>query len=583
MVALVARVVATTNQPSTDLLASLRPTVTLYRIHVRQFGTRQFSWCVLRRYSEFVDLHAAVGKTVPSLPTLPPKLVLNTADALADRYLDLDAFLRSLLAMPAAAAHPRLRSFLGADGVSAPPNTSSGGDGGGGSSSSSTGAIAPCDDDDQSGAPFSSSSPRPSRSTLLEDDWEHEPSTLSPANSYSIGYSAADHQQQQRMRQPAWLLSGSWVADESRSRDSLEPMLKAMGTPWAARRMVRGLRIISTLAHEPGVRLVEVASSSLGEGKPSTFELDGETRSLWMGRKEGSVRAVELRRTGAVRLEITLPDGKGMVMDTRRVLPSGSELERIIELRLVRQPPLRLHRLLVRTDDEQQPLPRSVPPVGPTSPPVSAPTRAAGEGSAARGGNGAGAQTESSALDAAAADVSGGGASGRRGGRRLARRPERVYRHERAGMLLRLVLDGVWRLLAWVAKAAVAAPGSLALMCMLLAAHALCFGVAARAEARGYLTLPPELRKCEELAFALVAPSPSMTVAAAAAAEGALRQPREVEVPEEVPLALHHHQQHQQPMHAPPILLEIPARTLLLGVDALVAAAALRALLFSRN
>ena len=55
-------------------------------------------------------------------------------------------------------------------------------------------------------------------------------------------------------------------------------------------------------------------------------QLDGETRSLWMGRREGSVRAVELRRTGAVRLEITLPDGKGMVMDTRRVLPSGSEV-----------------------------------------------------------------------------------------------------------------------------------------------------------------------------------------------------------------------------------------------------------------
>ena len=36
---------------------------------------------------------------------------------------------------------------------------------------------------------------------------------------------------------------------------------------------MRGLKIVSTLSHEPGARLVEVASSSLGEGKPSTFEV----------------------------------------------------------------------------------------------------------------------------------------------------------------------------------------------------------------------------------------------------------------------------------------------------------------------
>ena len=78
------------------------------------------SWCVLRRYSEFFELHQTLTYDIGPLPVLPPKLVLNTAEDLADRYLDLDAFLRALLAMPTAAAHVRLRSFLGADSASAP-------------------------------------------------------------------------------------------------------------------------------------------------------------------------------------------------------------------------------------------------------------------------------------------------------------------------------------------------------------------------------------------------------------------------------------------------------------------------------
>ena len=263
MSALVARVVATTNTPSNDW--SFARTVTLYRIHVRQWADHTRSWCVLRRYSEFDDLFQALCKTVPAnaLPTLPPKLLLNTADALADRYLDLDAFLRSLLSMPTAAQHPRLRSFLGADASISPSYPPVNGDGG-------------------------TLAARPS-AAILEDDWEHEPSVLSPASSFVGGEGGGKEEPPpaQRPSEPSWLLTGSWVADEARSRDSLEPMLRAMGTPWAARRMVRGLRIVSTLQHEPGARLVEVASSSLGEGKPSTFELDGQTRPLWMGRREG--------------------------------------------------------------------------------------------------------------------------------------------------------------------------------------------------------------------------------------------------------------------------------------------------------
>ena len=94
-----------------------------------------------------------------------------------------------------------------------------------------------------------------------------------------------------------WCLGGAWVADEQRSRDSLEPMYKALGTPPPARRLLRGLAITSTLTHDPAKRLVEVSSSRLGAGQPAVFHLDGATRPLWMGRQQGAVRGVELRQS----------------------------------------------------------------------------------------------------------------------------------------------------------------------------------------------------------------------------------------------------------------------------------------------
>lgn len=225
--ALVGRVVATANRPSTELL-SLRPTVTLYRIHVRQFADRTHSWCVLRRYSEFVRLRKALARSVRTeLPELPPKLVLHNSEHLADRYLLLDAFLRALLSLPAAAAHVHLRSFLGAN-------------------------------DGASSAPLLSTS-SPSRA-VVEDDWEHE----SEASSSSEPAELPPH---------CWLLTGGWTADEERSRDSLEPMYKAMGTPPPTRRLLRGVPITLKLTHEPSARLVEVMSSSLGEGRTLTLTL----------------------------------------------------------------------------------------------------------------------------------------------------------------------------------------------------------------------------------------------------------------------------------------------------------------------
>ena len=345
--ALVARVVASQNRQTTDLLA-VRPTVTVYRIHVREFADSTRSWCVLRRYSEFRRLRASIARSVraelPELPALPPKLVMHNSDVLAGRYIALDAFLRSLLSLPAAAAHPRLRSFLGADEAlmlaersASFASTASSilAERSASFASTASSMLA------ERSASFASSTASPAADSIVEDDWEHE--------------SEADEggpSSERSLPSELWCLGGAWVADEQRSRDSLEPMYKALGTPPPARRLLRGLAITSTLTHDPAKRLVEVSSSRLGAGQPAVFHLDGATRPLWMGRQQGAVRGVELRRTGAVRLEITLPDGRGRITDTRRVLPSGAELERVVELRLPRQPPLRLHRLLVRASDE---------------------------------------------------------------------------------------------------------------------------------------------------------------------------------------------------------------------------------------
>lgn len=547
MSALVARIVATTNTRSRNW--SFTRTVTLYRIHVRQWADHTRSWCVLRRYSEFDDLYQALCKTLPAsaLPVLPPKLLLNTADALADRYLDLDAFLRSLLSMPTAAQHPRLRSFLGADVLF---------------------ARGPIVQHTRNGVAADAGT--------LEDDWEHEASVLSPARPSPASGSGDDQPPStppSTSAEPTWLLTGSWVADEARSRDSLEPMLRAMGTPWAARRMVRDVRIVSTLRHEAGISLVEIASSSLGEGKPSVFALDGKSRPLWMGRREGSVRAVELRRTGAVRLEITLPDGKGAVLDTRRVLPSGDELERIIELRLVRQPPLRLHRLLVR-DPEKMPQPPVPRPRPPATPKDALTVTAGGVDSPAR--------SPAAHLEAAAVRAAQRQRMSRAGG---GARSRRLYRHERVDMVLRAALYVAWRVLCALARVLRSAPMTCALLALSLTAHGYCSGLLPHRlmpdRARGSLaSLSGIDGPCNRLVFAVIAPT--------AAAGGASPPPPEVSqgevalVSSKAALGEATHGEAAL-TSSPPIIYQIQTPTLMLALDALTAMAGLRAIFTCRR
>ena len=402
--ALVARVVATTNRPAPEYF-TLHATITLYRIHVRCFADRTRSWCVLRRYSEFAELHQVLARILSSslLPALPPKLMLNTAEDLADRYLELDAFLRALLAMPAAAAHPRLRSFLGADGASAPQSPTS----------------------------------QPTSPNVL--------AAAAAANAADNGEAIEEDDLPEPHDGPAWLLSGQWVPDEVRSRDTLEPMLKAMGTPWAARRLLRNVTITTNLEHEPGVRLHDRASSSVGEAPPTIYSLDGVSRTFVLGKREGSVRALELPHNNGVRIEVTLPDGRGTVRDTRKVLASGRELERIVELRLTSQPPLRLHRLLVRT-------PSSVPAI---------------EWHTSTGASNGGYHLNAPS----AAELQQRIDRQMRVRQPIPPRPQRVYRHERGTALIRVLLSFVWWLICKVIRFVRAAPGVTSLLCIVITLH----------------------------------------------------------------------------------------------------------------
>ena len=82
-------------------------------------GSSQFNFVkeVMRRYSDFAELHLRLSKALDAsvLPSLPPKLLMNEDTDIASRYLELDAYLRGLLASPATQKHGKLLDFLGAE------------------------------------------------------------------------------------------------------------------------------------------------------------------------------------------------------------------------------------------------------------------------------------------------------------------------------------------------------------------------------------------------------------------------------------------------------------------------------------
>ena len=93
----IARVVGTSNvEVAAPVPWQQTSVVTNFHIRCKQ-GDAQ--WMVERRYSEFRALHADISNShmAGRLPELPPKLLFNASENVAERLEALDAYLRGLL------------------------------------------------------------------------------------------------------------------------------------------------------------------------------------------------------------------------------------------------------------------------------------------------------------------------------------------------------------------------------------------------------------------------------------------------------------------------------------------------------
>ena len=111
---LVARVVSTCNQLEEEPWLPVRSIVTMFRVSVT---CGEKSWELLRRYTEFHELDAQLANSFDPalLPSLPPKLLVNEDAAIAMRFMELDAYLRGLTAIPAICRNVKLQDFLGVE------------------------------------------------------------------------------------------------------------------------------------------------------------------------------------------------------------------------------------------------------------------------------------------------------------------------------------------------------------------------------------------------------------------------------------------------------------------------------------
>ena len=110
--ALTIQIVSTVNRLSDEPWLPVQGIVTLFRIQVKADDQ---TWEVQRRYSDFNELNQRLAKAFgeAAMPELPPKLLLNSDDDIAERYLELDAYLRRLLQITSIARNYRLLEFLG--------------------------------------------------------------------------------------------------------------------------------------------------------------------------------------------------------------------------------------------------------------------------------------------------------------------------------------------------------------------------------------------------------------------------------------------------------------------------------------
>ena len=110
-----ATIVSTSNQLEEEPWMPVRGIITMFRIQVRHGDERQ--WDVLRRYTDFNELHLHLTRAFDpaTVPPLPPKLLINSDESIAERYLELDTYLRALLASPLLSKHGRFLDFLGVE------------------------------------------------------------------------------------------------------------------------------------------------------------------------------------------------------------------------------------------------------------------------------------------------------------------------------------------------------------------------------------------------------------------------------------------------------------------------------------
>ena len=107
-----ARIVSTHNHLEDEPWLPVRSIVTVFRVKITM-GER--SWEILRRYSDFHELNLRLNKVFGAgvVPEFPPKLMMNADEAIAERYLELDAYVRKLLQTPTVKRNHRLLEFLG--------------------------------------------------------------------------------------------------------------------------------------------------------------------------------------------------------------------------------------------------------------------------------------------------------------------------------------------------------------------------------------------------------------------------------------------------------------------------------------
>ena len=162
-----------------------------------------------------------------------------------------------------------------------------------------------------------------------------------------------------------WFLSGEWTPDDARSRTTLEPLMKALGVPWAARKIVGRMKFMCELKHTSKV-LTVTDTSTMGI-KTQSFMLDGVTRDVTNDKGQSvETRAWETMDEGSdkgsvsIETQIPLRDGTmGVMLDKRWMEDSGDTLHRVVTLSKRNGETLAVvDRLLVRTQSSCTPVPR---------------------------------------------------------------------------------------------------------------------------------------------------------------------------------------------------------------------------------